>query len=265
MELLETKTDIGLVREQNEDTVLAVNHPKNQKLKLLICADGMGGREHGEIASKYVSYSLKKWFMSKETKLLENTAKAEQLLRRYIKLLNGNLIKDFGEDKLGTTLTLALINKKNTLILNCGDSRAYIYKKNQLIQVTEDDSDVWLYYKYGNVKKEHLRYFTNNSIISACVGICPELCTISSVVLKNDYDFILLLTDGVTDNLTDRKMSRLIRQVPRPYLLSALIHEAVYVDQHLKIPAILKRKYTANYSVPYNGRDNASGVFYQKD
>ena len=50
---------------------------------------------------------------------------------------------------MGSTLTLALINKNNTLVLNTGDSRAYIYKRRKLIQVTEDDSDVWMYYKYG--------------------------------------------------------------------------------------------------------------------
>ena len=45
MEILETKTDIGLIREQNEDTVLAICHPRNKNIKLLIAADGMGGRQ----------------------------------------------------------------------------------------------------------------------------------------------------------------------------------------------------------------------------
>ena len=61
-----------------------------------------------------------------------------------IKVLNTNLIRDYGEDVLGTTLSLALINKKNTLILNIGDSRIYTYKEKNLTQITEDDSDVWL-------------------------------------------------------------------------------------------------------------------------
>ena len=134
MEVLDTKTDIGLIREQNEDVVLAIPHPDNSKIKLLIAADGMGGKEHGEIASKFVSYSLRKWFLNKDVKTLNDTHKSEQLLKRYIKVLNNNLIKDFGEDKLGTTLTLALINAKETLVLNTGDSRAYIYKDKKLIQ-----------------------------------------------------------------------------------------------------------------------------------
>ncbi len=265
MEILETKTDIGLIREKNEDSVIAVKHPRNKNIKLLIAADGMGGREHGEIASKYLTNSLSRWFSNKDIKTLNDTDKAEQLLRKYIKTLNTNLIKKYGEDRLGSTLTLALVNQKKTLILNTGDSRAYIYKNKSLVQVTEDDSDVWMYYKYGAVKKDHLRYFSNNSIITACIGICNELCTIETTIIENDYDIILLLTDGVTDNITDRKIKKVIRKGPPKEILTNIIKEAVYIDQHLRIPYVLKRKYLSNYVIPFKGRDNASGVIFIKE
>ena len=264
MEWLETKTDIGLIREQNEDKALSIMHPKNKKIKLLIVADGMGGRNHGEIASNFVVDSIKNWFLKKETKVLQDVDLTEKLLRRYIKSLNTNLIKKYGEDYLGTTLTLALVTDKKTLILNVGDSRAYIYQKKQLIQITEDDSDVWMYYKYGAVKKDDLRYFSNNSIINACIGICKELCTISSTIISNDYELILLLTDGVTDMITDRKIKSLINRTKKEDLLETIIYEAVYKDQKLKIPLRLKRKYLANYIVPFPGRDNATGAIYIK-
>ena len=265
MELLQTKTDVGLIRSQNEDSVVAIKHPRNKNLKLLIAADGMGGREKGEIASNYVTTSLEKWFTTKDIKILNNTTKTEELLREYIKTLNKNLIKKYGEDKLGTTLILAIINKNNTLIINVGDSRGYIYKGRKLTQVNEDDSDVWMYHKFGKVKKDHLRFFANNSIVTACVGICEELCKITSYVIENDYDMIFLLTDGVTDNITDKKIKSLIRKGPKESILNNLINEAVNVDQHFRIPFTLKRKYTANYVIPFPGRDNASGAIYIKE
>lgn len=265
MEVFETKTDIGLIRKKNEDSALTIPHPKNKKIKLLLVADGMGGRKHGEFASNYVATSIEKWFLQKEIKVLNDTELIEKLLKRYIKVLNTNLIKKYGEDNLGTTLTLAIINKKNTLILNIGDSRAYIYKKKKLLQVTEDDSDVWMYYKYGTVKKDDLRYFSNNSIINACIGICKELCTISSVVIENDYDILLLLTDGVTDMITDIKIQKLIRKTKSELLLTKIINEAVNVDQKLKVPMRLRRKYLVNYVVPFKGRDNATGSIYIKN
>lgn len=264
MEILDSKTDIGRIREKNEDAVLSIKHPKNKNIKLLIVADGMGGKEKGEIAANYVTLYLHRWFINKDISILNDNNKVIDLLNKYIKTLNKNLIKKYGRDKLGTTLTLALVNKNNTIIFNVGDSRAYIYKNKKLIQVTEDDSDVWMYHKFGGVKKDYLRFFSNNNVITACIGICDELCNISTTIIENNYDMIFLLTDGVTDIITDSKIRTLIRKTPRENLLSSIINEAVNVDQNLKIPLSLKRKYTANYIVPFKGRDNASGVIYIK-
>ena len=265
MEILQTKTDVGQIRDQNEDVVLALKHPKNKNIKLLLAADGMGGRDKGEVAAAYVATRIEKWFKNKDIKTLNNTKKVEKLLSRYVKTINAQLIKKYGEDHLDTTLILVLINKKETLFLNIGDSRAYIYKKRKLIQVSEDDSDVWMYYKYGKVKKDYLRFFSNNSIVNACIGICKELCTITTTIINNEYDMVLVLTDGVTDNIMDKKIKKIIRKTPKEYILSSLINEAVYVDQKFRIPFFLKRKYTANFVIPFPGRDNASGAIYIKE
>ncbi len=265
MEILECKTDIGLIRKHNEDCVLAIKHPRNKNIKLLIVADGMGGRDDGEIASNYIVDSLKEWFLKKSEKVLNDNNKIIKQLEEYVIKLNGKLIKKYGKNHLGTTLTLALVNKKKTIIINVGDSRAYIYKNKKLIQITEDNSDVWDYYKYGAVNKDDLRYFSNNSLINACIGLCDELCRISTTVIDNDYEILLLFTDGVTDLITDKKIKYLIKKTEEKQLLEKIINEAVNVDQHLFVPIRLKYKYLANYIVPFKGRDNASGAIYIKN
>ena len=80
MEILQTKTDIGLVRNHNEDYAVVTKHPKNKNIKLLIVADGMGGRNKGEVASKYIATELEKWFHEKSPKILNDTEKAQDLL-----------------------------------------------------------------------------------------------------------------------------------------------------------------------------------------
>ena len=65
MDILETKTDIGLIRETNEDKAITLTHPKNKNIKLLAVADGMGGKEDGELASNYIINSLERWFNKK--------------------------------------------------------------------------------------------------------------------------------------------------------------------------------------------------------
>ena len=179
MKLLQTETNIGLIRKTNEDSVIAINHPKQKDIILMAVADGMGGKEHGDLASNYVIKTLEKWFKEKDPKTLNNINKTEELLENLVYRINEDLIKKYKENHTGTTLCLALINKTKTLFINVGDSRGYIYKNNKLIQVTEDDSDVWFYYKYGACKKDDLRYFFNNNIITACIGLTEDLCKVS--------------------------------------------------------------------------------------
>lgn len=262
MEIFEAKTDIGLIREKNEDAVLCIRHPRNKNVKILLVADGMGGKNHGDMAANYVVNSIGKWFSEKELKVLNDTELVEKLLKRYIKNLNTRLINKFGENNVGTTLTMALINLKETLIVNIGDSRTYIYKNKKLIQVTEDDADVWMYYKYGGVKKDDLRFFAINNIINSCIGINNEMCKITTLTIKNDYEMLLLFTDGVTDMLTDRKIATLINKTEKENILKKIINEAVNVNQNFHVPLRLKRKYKVNYVVPFKGRDNASGAIY---
>ncbi len=265
MELLQTETDIGLIRRNNEDTALAIPHPKNKRIKLLLVADGMGGKAHGEIASQYVTSSIEKWFINKEPKELNDIEKTEQLLKRLVKKLNNNLIKEFGFNNLGTTLTLALITYRKTIFLNVGDSRGYILKNYKLEQITEDDSDVWSYYKYGGVKKDDLRYFSNNNIINACIGLSEDLCRTTTTVVNNNYDMLFLFTDGVTDLITDKKINKIIKSNNKKDILKKIIYEAVNINQHLHVPLRLLRKKYVKYILPINGRDNATGALYVKE
>ena len=265
MELLQIETDIGLIRKNNEDTALAISHPKNKRIKLLLVADGMGGKAHGEIASNYVTSAINKWFNNKEPKELNDIEKTESLLKRLIKKINDDLIKEFGLNNLGTTLTLALITYRKTIFLNVGDSRGYLFKNCNLIQVTEDDSDVWSYYKYGAVRKDDLRYFSNNNIINACIGLSNELCRITTTIVKNDYDMLFLFTDGVTDLITDKKIKKIINSNDKCEILKKIINEAVNVNQHLHVPIRLLRKRYVSYIIPFKGRDNATGAVYVKE
>lgn len=264
MEILDNETNIGLIRNNNEDAVKTINHPKNKNIKLLLIADGMGGKQHGEVASNFVADEIEKYFINKDFKTFNNMKRTESLIKRLIIRLNKKLIKDYGENKLGTTLTMAIVNKNKTIIFNIGDSRAYIYKDKKLTQVTEDDSAIWMYYKYGEVEKDDLRYFSSCNIITSCVGISKDFCSISTIKIKNDYDILLLFSDGVTDLITDKKIQKIVKSTKKSNIIKKIVNEAVYQDQHLTIPTKLERKNYDTYIVPVKGRDNATGAIYIK-
>lgn len=262
--ILQKKTDVGLIRDKNEDTAFALSHPKDNAIKILGIADGMGGKDLGDVASSFVVSKITDWFKKSSTEIINNTKEVIKKLEDIIKKSNEELIKKYGTNKLGTTLSMALVNYTNTIILNIGDSRCYIYKDDKLEQVTEDDSQVWLYYKAGAVQKEDLRYFSTSNFISACIGLSKELCTPTITTISNDYDLILLLSDGVTDLLTDKKITELINKYKRKDILDRIIQEAVYVEQDLHIPLRLKRNFNEPFYIPVHGKDNASGAIYIK-
>lgn len=264
MEILEKRTNIGRLRECNEDFVTFIRHPKNKKYKLLAVADGMGGKTNGDIASSYTIKTINKWFISSDLKLINNNDKVIKIVKELIKKINRDLIDKYGKDTLGTTLSMCIINKNNTLVFNVGDSRTYTYKDDNLLQVTEDDSDVWDYHKYLGIKKDYLRFFTSSNVINACIGINIRLCKITTKIIDNDYDMVLLFTDGVTDLVSDCKISKIIKKSKTNEILDNIINTAVNKNQHLSIPKSLKKKVKAKLSIPVRGRDNASGVIYIK-
>ena len=262
MKIIQAETNIGLVRKNNEDVALAITHPKDEEVHLLLVADGMGGKEHGEVASNYTAKQIEKWFVSRSPKTLNNLEKVEDQLYDLIDKISNDIIKKLGKNISGTTLSLALVNRSGTVIVNVGDSRCYLYKNKKLIQISEDDSDVWYFYKFGFASKDDLRFFFNNNIITACIGLADDICHISTQIIDNDYDILLLFTDGVTDLITDKKIKKIIESSYRKNILSKIIHEAVYVDQRFRIPLRLRRKKLSKYILPFHGRDNASGAVY---
>lgn len=261
--ILQVKTDIGLLRKKNEDSAIAITHPHDFSIKLLAVADGMGGRSYGEVASSLVTLELENWFFSKSCEELNDTHYIISDMEKFVQVKNRELVQKYGSNCLGTTLTVALINNYQTVILNVGDSRCYSYVNNCLIQITEDDSDVWSYYKSGRVGKEDLRYFSTSNLITTCVGLDNYFCHCKFKVLDNkSYSLLLLLTDGVTDLLTDYKIQFIIEDAPKEKILEQLIYEAVYVDQKLSVPNRLVQNFLEPFIIPRKGKDNATGAIF---
>lgn len=262
MDLLQYMSDRGLLREINEDYVFACRHPKNENIKLLILADGMGGKDQGDVASQEIVADVEAWFQHQEADFLLEISAVSEMLDEHIREFNKYLMNKYGKDFLGTTVTIAIIGAVKTLVYNIGDSRCYIYKDKNLVQITEDDSGVWEFYKNGSVGKDDLRFFQANNFITACVGLNEELCHSRSYIINNDYDLLLLLSDGVTDLLGDNDIKKLIEKGKIRSALDRIIDTAVNKDLKLKIPSKLKKQASEKFSIPLHGRDNASGVIY---
>lgn len=258
--MIYTKSDIGKYRDRQEDYVLGFNHSIKDTKLLLVC-DGMGGKTSGEIASNYIGNEIKKAFLSYDEEF-DNIFMLKNKLFSLIDLINNNLISQYGENKLGSTLCMAIVLKKITLIINLGDSRCYSYKDGVLTQELDDDSEVFPFYKNGKVYKNDLKYIMYNNIINRCIGLNKELCVPSFKIINNDYDKLLIFSDGVTDLIDDDKIKDIIDNSSDSNIINNIIYEAVYVDQHNKIPDYLNNRFKDFLYIPKPGKDNASGVIY---
>ena len=258
--VLDSLSSAGLVRNNNEDRVTTVVHPKNKNLKLLAVADGVGGYENGEIASNFAIMTLQKWFTNLNVDLINNSKYIQKSMAQIIKFINNYLfIVKSCRNGCGTTLTCAIINNHDTIIANVGDSRAYIVKDNEIKQITRDDSLVWYYYESGDISKEEIRFHKQSSLITKYVGpdfnIEPEIIKINN----HSYDGLLLFTDGVTDCISDSKIEKIVTKSSKKKLVQNIINEAVYGKPPKRIPK------GDEFCVPINGKDNASVAIYFKE
>ena len=164
-------TDTGKVRSHNEDSVTILKNSNNEYL--LIVADGMGGHNKGDYASKTAVRILKDLFFSKP-----RTASNRMWINKTVKFANTELYHEAYEDSnyegMGTTLVFVLISNGKYYTVNLGDSRAYLFDGNHLKQLTEDQGYVEYLIKSGQITEEEAKSHPDKHVIMNALGIYPS-------------------------------------------------------------------------------------------
>jgi PPM family protein phosphatase len=132
------KSDKGLLRENNEDSIYV-----NDKVGVYVLADGMGGHEGGEMASNIAVNTIAKILCSTYTDRQKKNF--QQIVHKALQEANEEIIlfrkRDFNLANMGTTVVISIFLDEVFYYTHLGDSRAYLYKKEEsLIQLTTDDS-----------------------------------------------------------------------------------------------------------------------------
>lgn len=206
------ETNKGLMRENNEDNLIV---EESDRYNLYAVADGMGGHKAGEVASTIAIETIREIF-KKSSKTEE--FKAPSFIIKSIEAAN----KKVREEALckeecagmGTTITMAVIDLMYNVayIANVGDSRAYLVKKDEIIQITEDHTYVHELLKDGKITLEEAKHHPKRNVITRAVGSEEYVqADIFEIELSNN-DVILLCTDGLTTHLTDEKILSIINE-----------------------------------------------------
>ena len=257
--------DVGKKRKNQEDSVIILTHPDNQDFKFLAVSDGMGGLEAGEDASNYVVKSLAEWFKTVPADAYYFPSGLKESFAQTIKKINDEIYNSFHTDA-GATLVGAIVTEQDTIIANVGDSRAYAVTDTSINLLTSDESYVWnqAVVKNGGQKPspdqiDNLRFNPNNNKITGYMGQ-PNMGKIQMLTVPNyTYKTLLLLSDGVTDLLSQDDIRIIAQSTPREQITRALVERAITYD------AVKRARFIGESSrVVSAGKDNASAAMFRR-
>lgn len=195
-------TDIGQVREGNEDSFLVL-------APLYAVADGMGGHRGGEVASSLALDTVQRMFERREGTLLEQVTEANRAVFERSQ-------QDRSVAGMGTTLTAALIEGDRVHLAHVGDSRAYLLRAGQLTMLTEDHTLVHRMVIEGEITEAEAETHPHRSILTRALGVDPNVLVDEGHIDVADGDRILLCSDGLTGMVSDDRISEILVSTPDP-------------------------------------------------
>ena len=203
-----SKTDIGRKREVNQDYVFVSDQPVGNIPNLLIVADGMGGHNAGDYASKFVVQVLKKEL----AKSREDGPRA--MLKKAIASANHQLIAESKTDAklegMGTTLVAATVIEHTLYFANVGDSRLYLLN-DEIRQLSKDHSLVQEMVRLGGLNAEEAKHHPDKNIITRAIGVKEDIEIDFFEYRLKKGDIILMCTDGLSNMVEDEDMFNIVK------------------------------------------------------
>ncbi|MFO0890576.1 MAG: PP2C family serine/threonine-protein phosphatase [Isosphaeraceae bacterium] len=236
-------THAGRVRPKNEDQFLIAKLAKSMRIcasslnesettrfsdeegYLMIVADGMGGVAGGQEASAMAVRTVERfvldviqWFLHREGQEQEALrAELRQALQRADREIVERADLEPRLNGMGTTLTLSYSVGGDLFLAHAGDSRGYLFHDGRLERVTSDHTLVQLLIDEGAISEEDAREHPRRHVITNVVGGPDEGVRVEIHRRSlRDGDVLLLCTDGLTSELTDTEIARLISENPDP-------------------------------------------------
>jgi PPM family protein phosphatase len=236
------RTEIGCVRERNEDSFIIANVATGERglrpgttvqelgvgVPLIGVCDGMGGAAAGDLASKIGAETLYETLMaatplvdvaSVHEALLSGIAAANRAIAEYARTHPG-------KRGMGTTLTAGLAFGHDLHFIHIGDSRAYLRRGRTLTQLTTDHSVVGQMVATGQLTPEQARSYEHRNVLLQALGVAPVIQPELVHVPLRAGDVLLLCSDGLTGPLDDPRVLELMLKYQDPVRCCRALTEA---------------------------------------
>jgi serine/threonine protein phosphatase PrpC len=210
------RTDTGRQRSANEDAYFA-------RAPVFAVADGMGGAQAGEVASRLAAEAFEAGNADGES--------PETYLRRVVEQANSRIHaiaeRDSSRSGMGTTLTAALVEGEEVSLAHVGDSRAYAYREGKLRRLTSDHSLVEELRRQGRLTEQQAEEHPQRSIITRALGPEPEVEIDTMTYPARPGDVFLLCSDGLTTMIPEERIAEVLDATPDlDAAVSRLVREA---------------------------------------
>lgn len=203
------KTDIGMARSVNQDSVFFSDKSIGNLPDLYIVADGMGGHKAGDYASAHAV----SWFVEyvKECQYKNPIT----ILKTGIAKVNEMLLKKASENSelrgMGTTFVAAVILENKMYVANIGDSRLYVVGE-KAKQITLDHSLVEELIRTGQLERRKVRFHPEKNIITRALGTGNEAIPDFFEIVLQKKEKVLLCSDGLTNMVEDDEIKDIVMQ-----------------------------------------------------
>ncbi|HYF28069.1 MAG TPA: Stp1/IreP family PP2C-type Ser/Thr phosphatase, partial [Baekduia sp.] len=197
-------TDTGRQRRDNEDSFFASS-------PLFVVADGMGGAQAGEVASRTAVEVFARG-------LPDGPGSVEERLARLVSEANARIHELASRDEaragMGTTLTAAYLDTSEVAVAHVGDSRLYCLRDGRLEQRTDDHSLVGELVRRGQLSPAEAEEHPQRSIITRALGPEGDVLVDHHTLPARDGDVFLLCSDGLTGMVSDDRMAEILQRAP---------------------------------------------------
>lgn len=235
------QTDVGLMRTINQDSIFISTEPVGKLPNLFIVADGMGGHQAGDVASKaaiekFIKYAITT-HMSEPSNILD--AGIMSMNEEIYDMAQSN--KDY--HGMGTTFVACTIKDGIAYIANVGDSRLYVINRN-IEQITKDHSLVEDMVRMGVLAPDAAKHHIKKNVITKAIGVVKSESANPDIFKVNiiSGDTLLLCSDGLSNMVEDERIKELVRDNSSLELaVSKLIAEANDNGGKDNISAVLVR------------------------
>ncbi|EJL46139.1 serine/threonine protein phosphatase [Brevibacillus sp. CF112] len=238
------KSHVGRVRQINEDYYACVADLNGRVLAIV--ADGMGGHQAGDIASRLAVERIVKELRHLDGQLDAEDAR-EQLMNAV--LLANREVYDYAVNHpecsgMGTTVVAALLGESSVITAHIGDSRLYFYNADGLVMKTEDHSLVNELLKSGQITEEEASVHPHRNVIMRSLGTEPDVLIDLGQFEWSEGDVVLICSDGLTNKVGHASLENwLQKQISLQAKVDGLVQEALDAggEDNITLVAVQKK------------------------